>query len=142
MELENSTACARRRDPTLSREQAEVVAILFDARVVGRDDVGVESLGECLVRMDVNQKCLADFFAQTEEVQKNLGDNIKSICDRVEKLESIIDSIDRRKERTVTCRSLIHKIWCLKMHEKMRNRLQGWVARINSLPTNGVLGHG
>ena len=47
MELENSTAQAMRRDPNLSREQAEVVAILFDARVVGRDDVGVESLGEC-----------------------------------------------------------------------------------------------
>ena len=99
MELENSTAQARRRDPNLSREQAEAVAILFDARVVGRDDVGLESLGECLVRMDVNQKKLADFFAQTEEVQKNLHDTIKSLADRVKTLESIVESLNHRKER-------------------------------------------
>ena len=99
MELENCTAQARRRDPTLSREQAEVVAILFDARVVGRDDVGVESLSDCLVRMDKNQKQLVAFFAQTEEIHKTLHDTIKSLTDRVEKMELVLELMDRRKER-------------------------------------------
>lgn len=99
MVFEDSTAQARRRDPSLSREQADVVALLFDARVVGRDVVGVESLGECLVRMDKNQQQLAAFFAETEEVQKNLHDAINELKDRVEKMESVLELLDRRRER-------------------------------------------
>ena len=99
LEIQDSIAHAMRRDPNLSREQAEVTAILFGARVVGRDDVGVESLGECLVRMDENQKHLADVFAQTEESHKTLHNTIKSLTDRVEKMESVLELLDRRKER-------------------------------------------
>ena len=88
-----------KRDPKLTREQAEVVAILFGARVVGQGGVSVESLGDCLVRTEENQKHLADYLVRTEENQKHLGDKIKSLTDQVEKLESIIESIDRRKER-------------------------------------------
>ena len=62
-----------------------MAAVLFAARVVGQDDVGVESLSDCLVR--------------TEENEEYLHDTIKSLTKRMQKLESIIDSMDRRKER-------------------------------------------
>ena len=85
LELQSAIACAMRRDPKLTREQAEMAAILFAARVVGQDDVGRESLSDCLVRMDGNQKCL-------------IG-RIDELCGRIQKLESIIESLDRRKQR-------------------------------------------
>ena len=86
MELENSTAQVMRRDPNLSREQAEAVAILFDARVVGCDGgESFETLSEYLLRNQTNSR--------------NLHSRINELTERIQKLELVIQSIDSRRER-------------------------------------------
>lgn len=77
---------AIKRDPTLTEQEAAVVAIAFDARVCGTDgDNSFESLGEVLER--------------TERNEQFLDHSLKKMTERVEKLEASLSSLLRRRDR-------------------------------------------
>ena len=76
---------ARSRDPTLSQEEASMVATVFGARVCGTDGEECESLG--------------DFLLRTEKNEMFLNTKLKELVERVGKLEATCASILRRKER-------------------------------------------
>ena len=79
LETQEAVAQALRRDPTLSKNQAEITANLFLARVCGSDgDESFESLG--------------DFLLRTEN-------NIRVLIERVKTLESTIGTLEERRLR-------------------------------------------
>ena len=75
------------RDPTLSQEEAVVVAAAFGARVCGTEgqDVVYENLGEVLLR--------------TEKNERYLNTRLQELVERVGKLEAVCASLLRRKEK-------------------------------------------
>ena len=74
------------RDPTLSQEEAVVVATAFGARVCGTEgDAVYENLGEVLVR--------------TEKNERFLNTRLQELVERVGKLEAVCASLLSRKER-------------------------------------------
>ena len=74
------------RDPTLSQQEATIVAAAFGARVCGTDgDARFENLGEVLLRMEDNER--------------NLNLRLKELAERVGKLEATCASLLCRKER-------------------------------------------
>jgi len=79
LETEGAVAQALRRDPTLSKNQAEITANLFLARVCGSD--GGESF-----------ESLGDFLLRTEK-------NMKALLERMKTLETAVDSMEERKRR-------------------------------------------
>ena len=86
LEIQQSSSQAIRRDPNLSQDQAEVVAVCWGARVVGTDGgESFENLSEYLLRNQANSR--------------NLHSRINELTERVEKLEAAMESMDRRKER-------------------------------------------
>ena len=76
---------ARSRDPTLSQEEASMVATVFGARVCGSDGEVCEGLGEFLLR--------------TEKNEMFLDTMLKQLIARVEKLEAERTLLHRRRER-------------------------------------------
>ena len=85
LEIRNVTAQAVRRDPNLSREQAEVVALCWNARVVGCDGgESFENLSEYLLRNQANSR--------------DLHSRINELTEQIQKLESVIQSMDSRRE--------------------------------------------
>ena len=83
---ESTTDQAISRDPTLSQEEAVVVATAFGARVCGTEgDAVYENLGEVLVRTEKNERFLNTRLQELEE--------------RVGKLEAACASLVCRKER-------------------------------------------
>ena len=73
------------RDPTLSQEEAVVVATAFGARVCGTGGDVYENLGEVLVRTEKNERFLDTRLQELEA--------------RVGRLEAACASLLRRKER-------------------------------------------
>ena len=73
---EHTANHARSRDPTLSQEEATIVATAFGARVCGTEGgvAGFESLGEVLER--------------TEKNEMFLNAKLKELLDRVAHLEA------------------------------------------------------
>lgn len=85
-EREETADHARSRDPSLSREEAAIVATAFGARVCGTDgDLSFYSLG--------------DFLLRTEKNEMYLNTKLKELVKRVSKLEATCASLLRRKER-------------------------------------------
>ena len=75
---------AMSRDPTLSQEEASIVATIFGARVCGSDGEECEGLGEFLLR--------------TEKNEMFLDTMLKQLVARVEKLEAERTLVLRRRE--------------------------------------------
>ena len=73
------------RDPTLSQEEAVVVATAFGARVCGTEGDVYENLGEVLLR--------------TEKNERYLNTRLQELVERVGKLEAVCASLLRRKEK-------------------------------------------
>ena len=79
LETEGAVAQALRRDPTLSKNQAEITANLFLARVCGSDgDESFESLGDFLLLQE---------------------DNMKALIERMKTLETAVEAQEERKRR-------------------------------------------
>ena len=87
-DVQASVQQAIERHPNLSRSEAEIVGLCWNARVrvVGCDGgESFENLSEYLLRNQANSR--------------NLHSRINELTERVEKLEAAIESMDRRKER-------------------------------------------
>ena len=84
--IQTSVQQAIERDPNLSRPGAEIIALCWNARVVGTDGgESFETLSEYLLRNQANSR--------------NLHSRINELTERVEKLEAAMESMDSRRER-------------------------------------------
>ena len=85
-DVQASVQQAIERHPNLSRSEAEIVGLCWNARVVGCDGgESFENLSEYLLRNQANSR--------------NLHSRINELTERMEKLEAAIESMDNRRER-------------------------------------------